>query len=82
MGDLILVTTDDCHLCERAHLALGALGVDARELSVDTDEARALVEDGIALSFLPVLTDGERVLAYGRFSEKHLRKVLAAELVS
>ena len=82
MGDLILVTTDDCDLCEHAHLVLGALGIVTRELSVDSDEAQALVAHGIALSFLPVLTDGERVLAYGRFSEKRLRRMLAEEPVS
>ena len=27
---------------------------------------------------MPVLTDGERVIAYGRFSEKRLRKELRA----
>lgn len=81
MSALILVTTDDCHFCDRAHAVLGSLGVDARELSVDSDEAQALAERGIALSFLPVLTDGERVLAYGRFSEKRLRAELAKEQV-
>lgn len=47
------------------------LGVDAREISVDSSDARALAEHAI----LPVLTDGERVLAYGRFSTKRLRGV-------
>ncbi len=31
------------------------------------------------LAFMPVLTDGEHVFAYGRFSEKRLRKALAKE---
>lgn len=77
MTELILVTADGCHLCDRAQAVLGSLGVEARELSVESDEARALVERGVALSFLPVLTDGQRVLAYGRFSEKRLRKELS-----
>ena len=74
---LLLVTTDDCHLCERAHEVLDALGAVVREVAVDSAEADALAARGLALAFLPVLTDGERVLAYGRFSEKHLRKELA-----
>ena len=74
--ELLLVTTDDCHFCERAHKLLGELGVAAREIAVESDEAKALAEHGIALSFMPVLTDGERVIAYGRFSDKRLCKEL------
>ena len=82
MSDLILVTTDDCHFCDRAHALLGSLGVGFRELSVASTEARALAERGIPLAFLPVLTDGQRVLAYGRFSEKRLRRELNPERVA
>ena len=74
---LILITTDDCHFCRRAHELLEALKVTAREIGVGSDEAAALAARGIPLAFLPVLTDGERVVAYGRFSEKRLRKELA-----
>jgi glutaredoxin len=81
MGELILVTADDCHFCERARTVLDALGVPRREISVDSEEAEALAARGIALSFMPVLTDGTRVIAYGRFSEKRLRKELTAETV-
>ena len=73
---LLLVTSDDCHFCERAHELLAMLGVDAREVSVDSAEAAMLAAHGIPLAFPPVLTDGERLLAYGRFSEKHLRREL------
>ena len=74
---LTLVTQEECHFCEHAHEVLGALGVAVREIRVDSAEAQALAERGIPLAFLPVLTDGERVIAYGRFSEKRLRKELA-----
>ena len=73
---LTLVTTDDCHFCEHAHQVLASLGVEPHEISVESAEADALAERGIPLAFLPVLTDGERVIAYGRFSEKRLRKEL------
>ena len=73
---LVLVTTEDCHLCERAHEVLGELGVSVRELDVGGEAARALAARGVPLSFLPVLCDGERLIAYGRFSEKRLRKEL------
>ncbi len=76
MNDLFYITAEDCHLCEHGRTVLDQLGIERRELSVDSDEAMALAADGIPLSFLPVLTDGERVFAYGRFSAKRL----AAEL--
>jgi hypothetical protein len=50
--------------------------VCAREVDVDGDEAASLAARGVSLSFLPVLTDGARVIAYGRFSERRLRKEL------
>lgn len=74
--ELTLVTQDDCRFCERAHELLDALGVRPREVSVESAEAEALVARGIALAFLPVLTDGERTIAYGRFSERRLKKEL------
>jgi len=55
---------------------LETLGVARREISVDSDEARALAARGIPLAFLPVLVDGNRVVAYGRLSDRRLRKEL------
>ena len=75
--ELVLVTTSDCHFCERAHEVLRELGVDARDIDVETPEADELAAGGIPLTFLPVLTDGARVLSYGRFSPKRLEKELA-----
>ncbi len=71
---LVLVTTDECHFCEHAHDVLEMLGVTARDVDVGSSEAEGLAGEGIPLAFLPVLTDGARVIAYGRFSEKRLRK--------
>lgn len=79
MGELILVTTDDCHFCDRARTVLDELEVQRREISIDSDEASALAASGIALVFPPVLTNGTRTIAYGRFSERHLRRELATE---
>lgn len=79
MGELLLVTTDGCHFCEHAHAVLDTLGIEARDVAVDSGEADELAARGVALAFLPVLTDGERVIAYGRFSEKRLRKELIGE---
>lgn len=82
MSALILVTAEDCHFCERAHEVLEALGVSYREIAFDSEEAGALAARGLPLAFLPVLTDGAHVIAYGRFSVRHLRKQLAAEPVA
>ena len=73
---LILVTDDDCHLCEHGRRVLEALAVDAHEVAVGGGEAAALAARGIPLAVLPVLTDGTRLIAYGRFSEKRLRREL------
>lgn len=75
-GSLVLVTTDDCHFCEHAHEVLATLGIAPREISVESAEAAELAGRGVPLAFLPALMDGERVIAYGRFSEKRLRKEL------
>ncbi|MBW4078260.1 MAG: hypothetical protein HIU84_07080 [Acidobacteria bacterium] len=72
MSDLLYITANDCHLCDHSRSVLDQLGVERRELNVESDEAMALAERGIPLTFLPVLTDGERVFAYGRFSAKRL----------
>lgn len=77
MEELTLVTTSDCHFCERANDVLERLGVSARKVSVESDTAAVLAASGIPLAFLPVLTDGARVIAYGRFSEKRLRRELS-----
>ncbi len=76
MTELVYVTTDDCHFCEHGRGVLDELDVTRCEISVDSAEAEALGAAGIPLAFLPVLTDGERLIAYGRFSEKRLRKEL------
>ena len=76
---LIYITAADCHLCQHGRRVLNALGITHREITAESSEARQLAEGGIPLSFLPVLTDGRRVLGYGRLSEKRLRKELANE---
>jgi glutaredoxin len=75
---LVLITGRDCHLCERAREVLGSLSLEAREVDVGSDEAHELAASGVPLAMLPVLWDGERVLAYGRFSERALRRRVAA----
>jgi glutaredoxin len=75
--ELVFITTEDCHFCEHGRDVLDELGVERREIADSSDEAAALAASGVPLSFMPVLADGSRVVAYGRFSAKHLRKELA-----
>ena len=74
--DLVLVTSEGCHLCEHARTTLANLGLEARELDVDSYEARRLATQGVPLAFLPVLLEGTCVVAFGRLSERRLRKDL------
>ncbi len=76
MSELLYVTSEDCHLCEHGRQVLDSLGIERRELASDSEDARELAAAGIPLAFLPVLTDGERVIAYGRLSARHLRREL------
>jgi hypothetical protein len=77
MAELTFVTSRDCRLCEHGHEVLAALGVEAHEIDVESADAEALAARGVPLAFLPVLWDGERPVAYGRFSEKRVRQELA-----
>lgn len=77
LDQLVLVTTSDCHFCDHAHEVLDELGIDSLEIDVASAEAGELAQRGMPLAFLPVLTDGERVIGYGRLSARRLRKELA-----
>lgn len=77
-GELVLITGSDCHLCDRARDVLADVGLQAREIDVESDEAVELARSGVPVAFLPVLLDDGGVLAYGRLSERALRRRLAA----
>lgn len=76
MSSLVYVTTDDCHFCQHGREVLDRLAVEREEIAADSAQATALAARGVPLSFLPVLTDGERLIAYGRFSARRLRREL------
>ena len=77
MSELVFITSEDCHFCEHGRGVLDELGVERREIADSSHEAAALAARGIPLAFMPVLTDGQHVIAYGRLSAKRLRKELA-----
>jgi glutaredoxin len=78
--EVVLLTKDDCELCEQAKGVLARLqpelALAVREVSLDSDEGRSLVAGSGAL-FPPVLVLDGRLLFYGRLSERRLRKALA-----
>ncbi len=75
-ADYLLITAHDCHLCAHARTVLASIALPVREYDVTSDEATALAARGVPLTMLPVLVQRERVLAYGRFSERRLRRDL------
>ena len=75
MSPLVLLTASDCHMCEHAKQVLEELGVNWREVKADSEEGRRL--DATAPPMRPVLFTAEgKVLAYGRLSQRRLRKQL------
>lgn len=74
--ELLLITAEGCHLCAHARSVLAELSLPAREVDLDSPEVADLAARGVPLAFLPVLWDGQRVIGYGRLSERRLRKDL------
>jgi glutaredoxin len=75
---LVLVTSPDCRLCDRARAVLAKAGVSYREIDLATDEAGDLARAGVPVVFFPVLVDGTRVLAYGDFTGADVQVALEA----
>ena len=73
---LVLVVSDDCHLCDKARALLARLGLPFREVDLADDEAGELARRGVPVVFFPVLVDGEQVIAYGDITEAELRRTL------
>ena len=72
--EYLLITAHDCHLCDHARAVLAAISLPVSEYDVTSATADALAARGVPLTMLPVLVRGDRVLAYGRFSERRLRR--------
>lgn len=82
MGELLLVVSADCRLCDRARALLGRLGLSFREVDLADDEAGELARRGVPVVFFPVLVDGEQVVAYGDISEDELLGAFPVEGVA
>ena len=79
MSTLVYITATDCHLCGDGRPIVARLadetGASVRELDWDGDEAQMLLERGGAL-FPPALYLDDRLLGFGRLSERRLRKLM------
>lgn len=79
MIEVVLLTREDCGLCDHAKEVLARVAVDfaltVREVDLATGEGMALAEAG-GIVFPPgVFLDGEP-FSYGRLSERKLRREL------
>jgi hypothetical protein len=84
MTGITLLTQEDCALCEHAKKVLARVGADypleVIEIGLASEEGRALAARA-RVQFAPgVLVDG-RPFAYGRLSERRLRRALARAAV-
>ena len=79
-GQLVYVTSPDCTFCTEGRALVWKLaheiGLELVELPWDSPQGKALVERGGAF-FPPALYRDDRLLGYGRLSERKLRKQLA-----
>jgi predicted thioredoxin/glutaredoxin len=72
--EIVLVTRQDCHLCDEALAALRSLGLEPELRNVDADDdLHALYDWRVPV----VMVDG-RVIAEGRIDQERLRQALAA----
>lgn len=79
MTEVVLLTKEDCGLCDQANGVLARLSVElalsVREVRLDSEEGFELAREAPA-PFPPiVLVDGQP-FSYGRLSERRLRKAL------
>jgi len=78
-ADLRYLTAPDCHLCARGRSVVDALardlGLSVEEIPWADDRAATLVaHDGVP--FPPALYHGDRLLGFGRLSERRLHRLL------
>jgi len=83
--EILLLTQDECALCEQARAVLSRLGRDYRLVvtsqSLDSPMARDLAESAGMLFAPGVFVDGEP-FSYGRLSERKLRRELDRRLAT
>jgi glutaredoxin len=69
---VVLLTRQDCHLCDEALIALRSLGVEPELRDVDADDELHRLYD----FRVPIVLVNGRVVAEGRIHRETLRKAL------
>ncbi|HVH62627.1 MAG TPA: glutaredoxin family protein [Candidatus Dormibacteraeota bacterium] len=69
---LVLVTRQGCHLCDQALQLLRELGHEPEQVDVDSDDRLHDLYDWR----VPVILDGDRVIAEGKIDPGRLRQAL------
>lgn len=79
MTEIVLLTKDDCRLCDQAKATLvrldGSYELTVREVRLESDEGTGLALQA-GVPFPPVLFLDGKPFSYGRVSERKLRKAL------
>ncbi len=79
MNEVVLLTKDDCSLCEQAKATLRLLSDEhelaVREVPLDSDEGKRLALK-TAAPFPPVVFLNGEPFSYGRLSARRLRRAL------
>ena len=79
MTEVVLLTKEDCGLCDQAKQTLDRLSAElelrVREVTLDSEEGSKLAHEAGA-PFPPIVFIEGRAFSYGRLSERKLRKVL------
>jgi len=79
-AELLLLTQEDCALCEQASEILERLGRElplaVRAVALNSPEGEVLAVEG-GILFAPGLFIDGRPFSYGRLSERKLRRALA-----
>jgi glutaredoxin len=77
--EIVLLTKDECELCDQAKATLERLSAEfklrVREVALDSTEGAELAREAGA-PFPPVVFVDGRAFSYGRVSERKLRKTL------
>ncbi|WP_326718716.1 thioredoxin family protein [Streptomyces sp. NBC_00243] len=73
---LTLLTQPYCAWCDRAKKLLSDIDAEVTEVSLDTAEGRELAARH-RLLFAPGLLHDDRLIAYGRLSDRALRRELS-----
>jgi glutaredoxin len=74
--EVVIVSTNGCHLCEEAHRCLEAMGVIVRRVDVFSPEGRKIVRN-YRTALVPIIVVGERLVSSGRFDAADVERALA-----